>query len=269
MAPRKNTQKHSIFFIGGENGGIGKSTNCRYLAHFFDKECIDFALVDADRSNSNVGIAYNAEWYDPESEEFKRREAGADASYPNFKRVYFTEFGGDSMLADALPVMAADKHVIVNLPSNVLIPFSKWVDDSHLLKRITPEDDFQVYYLSVLDPKGSGIQIFKDLLVKYPKMKHIALLNDPIGEGGWNKQSDFIAFLKKNKVTTIDVPCFKVAAEYKQILDRSKYKLSDMDKEVELPEFLRIRLEDYLEELSDNFSLLIPSPSEIDPLTIQ
>lgn len=62
----RTERRHIIHFVIGEIGGVGKSTFCKVLVERYLRLLgIKFKVVDCDRTNPNVGMAYDRRNYDP------------------------------------------------------------------------------------------------------------------------------------------------------------------------------------------------------------
>ncbi len=101
-----------IHFIDGEKGGVGKSLFARVMVHY----CLDreypFVLVEADRSNPDVGEVY-----------------------PDVcEQIIFSEAERKSYDADKIFKLALTKPVIVNLPAQVADITKEWIERNGILK---------------------------------------------------------------------------------------------------------------------------------------
>ncbi len=70
----------TINWITGEKGGVGKSLFCRAFIEYYQSQNIAFKLIDADRTNPDVGLIYEPQNYRPF---FEKKEPGSSVSSPS------------------------------------------------------------------------------------------------------------------------------------------------------------------------------------------
>ena len=217
----------TIYFIGGEIGGAGKSTFCMLLIEGFLQSKILYHFRDADRSTPNVGWAYDAEHY-PKAADLK---GNFDATDPRaWKPVVFSEDLDDYSQADRLLDLAKEHDVIVNLPAQVSSSFDKWIDDGKYLDKQERLDIKFVYYW-VAKAEQRSIDLLFTNVKKFPKMPHILVCNQLRGVGEkWTSMltEDLKKRLDKEGIKTMDMAELKLSPVERGLLDRENPRFQDL-----------------------------------------
>lgn len=131
-----------IHFIGGEKGGVGKSTVARLLVQY----CIDhkrnFTVLDADQSHGEM-LRFYAEYSEPVVLD-------------------------DAEDADRIFEVAEDRgqNVIVDLPSQSQRQLKRWLDEGGILE-LAMEQAVTVIFWHVLDGGKDGIRLLEHALDEY------------------------------------------------------------------------------------------------------
>jgi CO dehydrogenase nickel-insertion accessory protein CooC1 len=102
----------TIHFIDGEKGGVGKSLFARVMVQYCIDRQFSYVLVEADRSNPDVGEIY------PEGCE----------------RAIFSEAERKAYDADRIFDLAIKTPVIVNLPAQVFPAVTDWIERNGVLE---------------------------------------------------------------------------------------------------------------------------------------
>lgn len=102
----------TIHFIDGEKGGVGKSLFARVMVQYCRDRQLAYVLVEADRSNPDVGEVY------PEGCE----------------QVVFSEAERKAYDADRIFDLAIATPVIVNLPAQVFPSVTDWIERNGVLE---------------------------------------------------------------------------------------------------------------------------------------
>ena len=212
--------KNSIYFVGGEKGGVGKSFFSRcMLDYFIHRGWSDsFTLIEADPTITDVSSIYKE----------------------NFDNTIFSDNKFTHDDPNLILKMAQEKTMVVNLPSNVCIQFDAWVERSMLLSdEIRPYFD-QVVYFFVTDGCFSSIDRFIKQIEHYgnKRLPHCLVLNPGRLSCGNNfsyindEYPALLDVLKKHKIPVIQIPelsarlqfkCDRDAVSYRELAQKTHY----------------------------------------------
>ena len=118
-----------IHLIDGEKGGVGKSLFARVLVEYCLWKGLEFKLVDADRTNPDVGHIYQS--IHPTLTCYGNSNDKGDSE--ELKPIFFSEDEKKSYETDRIFEMAMSVSVIVNLPANVYPLVTDWIEKNDLL----------------------------------------------------------------------------------------------------------------------------------------
>lgn len=116
----------TIHFVGGEKGGVGKSVCARVLCQYCIDRGIPFAGVDADMSHGAL-LRYYGEFTQP---------------------VDLEKFESSDQIMDR--ALGAERHVIVDLPSQSARLLRRWLDSGDVLS-FAREMDVKLAFWHVTD----------------------------------------------------------------------------------------------------------------------
>lgn len=155
-----SSDKNSIYFVGGEKGGVGKSFFSRcMLDYFVAKKWTDkFTLIEADPTINDVSSVYS----------------------DSYDKVMFSDNKFQRNEPDLIIDKAEDKTVIVNLPSNVCLKFDSWLNRSNLLSSTEAKDYYnKLVYFFVSDGCYRSIDLFVSQIQQYSMndFPHCLVLN--------------------------------------------------------------------------------------------
>jgi ABC-type dipeptide/oligopeptide/nickel transport system ATPase subunit len=148
-----------IHFVGGEKGGVGKSTLARLLAQYLIDHTVPFAAFDSDRSHGTLSRFY------PDH----TQNAFAD-SYESLDRIVETaiEQPGRRVLVD----LAAQTH-------DLLV---RWMDDSGVLD-MADVSGIAVQYWHVMDAGRDSVELLRRLLDRFgQRLQYIIVRNQLRGD---------------------------------------------------------------------------------------
>jgi len=112
-----------IHLIDGEKGGVGKSFFARALVYYLNLKKLSFHLVDSDRSNPDVA-----------------------SRYPDHSQtVFFSEVEKKANDVDVIFNLSLEKPVIVNLPSQIEVVVTNWIERNGLADDLGKEYGLEVY----------------------------------------------------------------------------------------------------------------------------
>lgn len=153
----------TIYIVGGQKGGVGKTSVCQALCqHLLDKERA-FALVEGDAQIDDVGRMYRGE---VETETVNISDDPAKASNP------------DVIYSRALQ---DNKDVVVNLPSNIIDVMTSWLKTTGLISILKEKfgGDIRLVKLFVSDGCYESIrQLEKSVKSLDGQIPHVVVLNE-------------------------------------------------------------------------------------------
>ncbi len=157
---RETSAKNSIYFVGGEKGGVGKSFFSRcMLDYFIAKGWTDeFTLIEADPTIDDVSSVYS----------------------DSYDKVMFSDNKFQKNEPDLIIDRASDKTVIVNLPSNVCQQFDSWLRRTKILTSVEAKEYYaNIIYFFVSDGCYRSIDRFITQLQEYSMedLPHCLVLN--------------------------------------------------------------------------------------------
>lgn len=157
--PNSNESKNSIYIIGGEKGGVGKSFICRCLIEYFIKKGWEnsFTLIDADPTIDDVSSIFSS---------ISQKVIFSDDKFQfDNPRLIFSE--------------AELKAVVVNLPSNVCRQFDAWINGSGMLEPEVREEFGEIIYFFVSDGCYRSAKQFVEQVETYSaeRIRHVLVLN--------------------------------------------------------------------------------------------
>ena len=155
----KHDNKHSIYFVGGEKGGVGKSFFSRCLIDY----CIHkgwsekFTLIEADPTINDVSSIYS----------------------DSYDEVLFSDNKFENDEPNLIMEKALEKAVIVNLPSNVCNQFDVWLDEARVLSPEAKEYYGNMIYFFVSDGCYRSVDRFITQVEQYSMLDlpHCLILN--------------------------------------------------------------------------------------------
>jgi hypothetical protein len=175
-----------LHLFGGEKGGVGKSFICRAALQFHLDNKIPCTVFDTDRSNPDVMRIYQS---------------------VGCKVAIFSEGERYEDKANAVYNAAIKKRVLVNLPAQVFIPITNWIEKNELLD-IAPEDNVKFYHWFVSDNGYDSLKLFRHS-VEYFKsdIPHIFVRNWGRCDD-WEQNEELEALINDYQVKVIDFPKF-------------------------------------------------------------
>lgn len=140
-----------IHFVGGEKGGVGKSTVARLLAQEFIDRDLPFTALDGDQSHGDMLRFY------------------ADFSKPlNLQ---------DSASADSILLSAieAEQHVLVDLPAQSVHTLESWVRDNGVLE-LTQEMNIPLVIWHVVDGSRNSVDLLQRALNDFAENREVTFV---------------------------------------------------------------------------------------------
>jgi hypothetical protein len=140
-----------IHFVGGEKGGVGKSTVTRLLAQEFIDRDLNFVALDGDRSHGDMLRFY------------------ADYSQPlNLQ----DNASADSILLSAID---ADQKVLVDLPAQSACALESWVNDNGILELIE-EMNIPLVVWHVMDGSRNSVDLLERSVNDFARNDDVAFV---------------------------------------------------------------------------------------------
>jgi len=210
--------KQSIYFFGGEKGGVGKSFACRCLVDYFTNRGWSdrYALVEADPTIGDVGSVYSN----------------------NCETVVFSDNKFDCDEPNVIVNKLSEKTVVVNLPANVSRQFDRWSKDIGLLSPEIKQYCEEIVYFFVTDGCYQSIEQFLAQIDKYSAsdMLHCLVFNPGrltcMGSFAYlERYKPLTEAIKKYNIPLVELPVLKSGLQfdcdreqlaYRDLLDRRK-----------------------------------------------
>ena len=151
-----------IHLINGEKGGVGKSLFARVFLEYCRKSKKNYSvqLIDADRTNPDVGLIYDESTYSG-----------------NLSPIYFSDNQRESHLVDRIFELAVNQTVLVNLPAQVAPLIDNWLDSNNLLN-LGKELGISFVNWFLCTGGYDSIELFKQVVTKYKNtMTHVLVRN--------------------------------------------------------------------------------------------
>jgi adenylate kinase family enzyme len=148
-----------IHFIGGEKGGVGKSTVARLLVQHCIDENRDFAVLDADQSHGEM-----------------------QRFYADFTRSVNLQDDDD---ADRIFEAADEREqsVIIDLPAQCQRQLSRWLSEAGILE-LAREEGIAVTFWHIMDDGKDSVALLERLLDYYTdddNVEFVVVRNEGVG----------------------------------------------------------------------------------------
>ncbi|MBE9128029.1 MULTISPECIES: mobilization protein [unclassified Coleofasciculus] len=214
----------NIHLIDGEKGGIGKSMFCRVLAEYCQTEKIDFALIDTDRTNPDVGRVY--------------------VKGVSEEQTFFSEKEENDAKVDVIFETALSKMVLVNLPAQIFPVVTDWIERNELLT-LGQECGVQIYKWFVCTGEGDSIELFLDSLKHFEKrLPHILVRNLGASGAKWEtapaEYERLEQIISKYRIPTIDLP--KLPPLERDYIKKNQCSFAEASKKLKLMSKQRISI---------------------------
>lgn len=149
----------TIYFIGGEKGGVGKSLVARLLAQYMIDRKIPFLGFDSDKSHGAL-LRFYAGYASP---------------------VVIDRYESLDAVVEAA-VEHPERRILVDLAAQTHQPLVKWMEDSGMLE-VAQDLEVPVQYWHVMDPGRDSVDLLKKLLDRFGKrLNYVLVLNQLRGD---------------------------------------------------------------------------------------
>lgn len=167
------TKMTLFILVGGEDGGVGKSTFCSLLAQYLFEKNLKFTLVDANRLKKDVKDKYKKEQYQKQI---------------SFKDIIFSESKLKVTEANLIYDLVSEENqnILVNLPAEIHEILLNWFDKNELLEA-AKEDFVQICYFHVSNGQKENLAHFKKILKEFGDKAKIFLVKNEFFCTDWRK----------------------------------------------------------------------------------
>jgi hypothetical protein len=214
----------TIHFIDGEKGGVGKSLFARVMVQYCIDRQLSHVLVEADRSNPDVGEVY------PEGCE----------------RAIFSEAERKAYDADRIFDLAIKTPVIVNLPAQVFPAVTDWIERNGVLE-MGSQHGVSICKWFICTGGYDSVQLFIQSLKRFEgQVQHVFVRNWGLCDD-WShldSREELQQLLAKQKVPVLDFP--KFSYRERDHLDAKRIPFSEGRESSELGVLGKQRLHTFL-----------------------
>lgn len=162
----------ALHFIGGEKGGVGKSTTARVLSQYFIDRQQPLTCFDTDQSHGSLQRFY------------------AEFSSP----VALDSYESVDQMVEAL-IEQPGLQVVVDLAAQTFASLSNWIEDSALFE-VLAEANIPVYYWHVMDQGMESVKLLGSLLERFGTNVNYVLVEN---HGRGTSFAGFTASAEKQK----------------------------------------------------------------------
>jgi hypothetical protein len=236
-----------IHFIDGEKGGVGKSLFARVMVQYCIDRQLPYVLVEADRSNPDVGEIY----------------------HEGCERAIFSEAERKAYDADRIFDLAIKTPVIVNLPAQVFPAVTDWIERNGVLEMGT-QHGVSICKWFICTGGYDSVQLFIQSLKQFDgRVQHVFVRNWGLCDD-WSHLEDreeLQQLLAKQKVPVLDFP--KFSYRERDHLDAKRMSFSAGRESGELGVLGKQRLHTFLKsayQAIDQANIWKISPLEVSPL---
>ena len=188
----------SIYFIGGEKGGVGKSVVARVLAQYHIDHEKPFMGFDTDRSHSSFIRFYGGYAHPTVVDSYESLDAIANAVEQN-----------------------PNQNVIVDLAAQTFAPVARWIADSSLFEAFG-EMNVVVNFWHVMDDGKDSVDLLERLFDTYGSAPHYAVVLN------YGRGSDFSIF-KRSALYQRAIDTGAAIIEFPRLHDVSMRKIDQQN----------------------------------------
>ncbi|MBR8840230.1 MAG: hypothetical protein DSM106950_41125 [Stigonema ocellatum SAG 48.90 = DSM 106950] len=171
-----------IHGVGGEKGGVGKSTVCKRILEYLQDNEISFIAFDTDRSAPDLKKAY--------------KKQGID-----IREAYFSEAVDKQDAASVIVDVADEATVLLNLSAASFDAVSTWIKENEVLEVIAGENEFYLWF--VTDGGVESVSSLYRSLATYGKQIHHILVKNE----GVNRSKDWRLIDSDQRLQTLIKQC--------------------------------------------------------------
>jgi len=230
-----------IHLIDGEKGGVGKSFFARALVYYLHLKKLDFHLVDSDRSNPDVASRY------------------PDRS----QTVFFSEVEKKANDVDVIFNLSLEKPVIVNLPSQIEVVVTNWIERNGLAgDDLGKEYGLEIYKWFCCTGAHDSNTLFIESALKFKgRVKHVLIKNQAFSdEDDWKQiLLDYLQLeqlINEQKIPQLILP--RLGTSEKNVIDQKQWTFDHAGSKdnKEFSALPKQRVVNYLRSLTTNLDEL-------------
>ncbi|MGF1487771.1 MAG: hypothetical protein ACFBSE_11835 [Prochloraceae cyanobacterium] len=197
-----------FLLIGGEDGGIGKSTFSTFVVQYLIDRGLLICLVDANRLKKDVKAKYEKKDY---------------AKKVTFEDVIFSESNKRDTEANLIYELAAEEgqNIVVNLPAEIHEILVDWFETNDILE-MAGEDRVEICYFHVSNGTKENLNSFEKALDFFGERAKVVLVKNEYKCEDWQLFESAEKRLKKVGGRTLIMPALH--QKYKNPID--EYNLS-------------------------------------------
>jgi hypothetical protein len=194
-----------IHLIDGEKGGVGKSFFARTLVYYLKEKKLSFHLVDSDRSNPDVASRY------PDSSQ----------------TVFFSEVEKKANDVDVIFNLSLEKPVIVNLPSQIEVVVTNWIERNGLADDLGKEYGLEVYKWFCCTGAHDSNTLFIESASKFKgRVHHVLIKNQAFSdEDDWKQifqdYPQLEQLINEQKIPQLILP--RLGTAEKNVIDQKQW----------------------------------------------
>jgi len=203
-----NLKMTLFLLIGGEDGGIGKSTFSTFVVQYLIDRGLLICLVDANRLKKDVKAKYEKKEY---------------AKQVTFEDVIFSESNKRDTEANLIYELAAEEgqNIVVNLPAEIQEILVDWFETNDILE-MAAEDRVEICYFHVSNGTKENLNSFEKALDFFGERAKVVLVKNEYKCEDWQLFESAEKRLKKVGGRTLIMPALH--QKYKNPID--EYNLS-------------------------------------------
>ena len=229
-----------IHLVDGEKGGVGKSFFARALVYYLNLKKLSFHLVDSDRSNPDVASRY------------------PDCS----KTVFFSEVEKKANDVDVIFNLSLEKPVIVNLPSQIEVVVTNWIERNGLADDLGKEYGLEVYkWFCCTGAHDSNTLFIESASFFKGKVHHVLIKNQAFSdEDDWKQilldYPQLEQLINEQKIPQLILP--RLGTAEKNVIDQKQWTFDHAGSKdnKEFSALPKQRVVNYLRSLTTNLDEL-------------
>jgi hypothetical protein len=227
--------KNTLHIIGGEKGGIGKTTFGIALVEFYRRAELSYEIIDVDRSNPVVGLTYAPETHGRKADSYN--ESNILPSELGGDRILFSNKGEEFYIADRIYESVLKQDVILVLPSQIHSLVCDWLN----INGWQSWKEVEIVHWFLHDGSAESSNLLARSVVDLAGMNHVLVKNQNFRtKDFWDK------FTSETAVSSsISLPQLQLPAEELTMLRQQYIPLSEANDKVRI--LSKNRLKKYLD----------------------
>jgi hypothetical protein len=211
----------NVHIVGGEKGGVGKSTFAKSLVEYLLYYAIPFIAIDTDRSAPDLRRAFE----EPSEDKEDLGNGEGKKSAIDIRNAFLSESEDYQSAAQPIVLSAMEKTTVVNLSAASFEALSKWIAEDEVFEIIS-DCGIKFFLWFVSDGSIDSVHPFKKSLQAYGQdIQHILVRNEGRNRAkDWrliDSDDEIQKFMKKYNVLQIDFPKFTNNDTFNAVRDNS------------------------------------------------